>query len=111
MRFARLHLFAVGTLAAVATLVPLASVASAEQTAADKCVKYWGQAVFNGTGFNHLVHIANACAATADCAVSTDVNPEAQKVEVGGNSETVINTFLGSPARTFTPRVKCTMRN
>jgi hypothetical protein len=83
---------------------------NAAATPADKCVRYWGEARYGALGYNHLVHIANSCPVEADCVVSTDVNPQEQSVTVGGRSEVLVNTFLASPARTFTPRVKCVMR-
>jgi hypothetical protein len=91
--------------------VALTSIAGAKEPAADGCIRYWGEARFGGVGYNHLVHVANSCAASADCVVSTDVSPSAQAIEVAGNSEVLVNTFLDSPARTFTPRVKCTIRS
>jgi hypothetical protein len=60
--------------------------------------------------YNHIVHINNACTQDADCDVSTDVNPEVQKVTVASHSEVQVMTFLGSPARTFKPNVRCVMR-
>jgi hypothetical protein len=47
------------------------------------------------------------CDARADCTVSTNVNPERQAVTVPGHSEIEVTTFLGSPAREFTPKVDC----
>jgi hypothetical protein len=91
-------------------LPPLAPLASAD-AAADACVKYWGEPRFNGSGYNHLVHVVNSCSAPAACVVTTNVNPEPTALEVAGNSEAVVNTFLGSPARTFAPHVVCTMRS
>jgi hypothetical protein len=88
------------------TLSPLA----AADPAADACVRFWGEPRFNGSGYNHLVHVANSCSATAECAVTTNVNPEPTQLEVAGHSEGVVNTFLGSPARTFVPHVLCKMR-
>ena len=76
----------------------------------DLCIKFRGEVRYGALGYNHLVHITNTCAVAADCSVTTDVNPEAQAAEVGARSEVVVTTFLGSPARTFTPSVKCTMR-
>ena len=76
---------------------------------ADACVRFWGEVRYGALGYNHLVHIANSCSAEAECVVSTNVSPEPQKVTVEGKSEVVVTTFLGSPARAFTPRVKCTM--
>ena len=73
------------------------------------CIRFWGEARYGALGYNHLVHIANSCAAAADCIVSTDVNPEEKQITVAGKSEEIVSTFLGSPARTFTPHVKCAM--
>ena len=104
MRHAAPILVVLGLAASV--LVPRAATAESP----DSCIKYWGEARYGALAYNHLVHIANSCAVAADCVVSTDVNPEPQQAEVEGKSEVVVTTFMGSPARTFTPRVKCTMR-
>jgi hypothetical protein len=88
----------------------LAARDAAADAKADVCIKFHGEARYGGLGYNHLVHITNSCAVAADCTVSTDVNPQAQEAEVAAKSEIVVSTFLGSPARTFTPSVKCTMR-
>jgi hypothetical protein len=103
MRIALPLALALGVTAVTGSLASAAS-------PADKCIRYWGEARYAALGYNHLVHVANVCAASADCVVSTDVNPQEQNVGVGGKSEIIVNTFVGSPARTFTPRVKCTMR-
>jgi hypothetical protein len=96
-------------------LVALANVAlppvAFADPATDACIRYWGEPRFNGGGYNHLVHVANSCPATADCAVTTNVSPEPAQLEVSGNSEAVINTFLSSPTRTFVPHVVCKMRS
>jgi hypothetical protein len=83
--------------------------ASAEGTQAS-CIKFWGETRYGALAYNHIVHIANSCAATADCSVSTDVNPEAQQIAIEGNSSVEVMTFMGSPSRTFKPKVTCTMR-
>ena len=103
------HLRIRAALLALGLSVALAPVAAAEQTP-DSCIKYWGEVRFGGMGYNHLVHVANSCSRTADCLVSTDVNPSAQTVEVPANSEVIANTVLDSPARRFTPHVTCAMR-
>ncbi|MGO8997684.1 MAG: hypothetical protein ACLQVI_30575 [Polyangiaceae bacterium] len=95
------------TLALAILLAPRAATAQS----ADSCVKYWGETRYGAMGYNHIVHVANSCATAADCSVSTDVAPEPLKTEVAGKSQVEVTTFLGSPARTFTPRVKCTMRD
>jgi hypothetical protein len=74
------------------------------------CVRSWGEARYGAVGYNHLVHIADACDAPAECIVSTDVNPEPQKVLVPPHTEIEVITFRGSPARVFVPHVECTMR-
>jgi hypothetical protein len=58
-------------------------------------------------GYNHIVHLRNLCDAPAECIVTTDVNPEPSKVSVAPGRETEVNTFLGSPARVFVPKVAC----
>ena len=89
--------------------VPL--VAPSETRADGPCVRAFPEARYSGVGFNHIVHLVNACAATAECTVSTDVNPEPQTVVVAGRSQAEVNTFLGSPARVFVPNVTCRMRD
>ncbi|MEO6575888.1 MAG: hypothetical protein ABIP89_18695 [Polyangiaceae bacterium] len=84
--------------------------ASAATPSAKDCIKAWPVPRFNGVGFNHLVHISNACAVAADCVITTDVNPEPTKAVAPPKADIEVNTFLGSPARVFTPKVDCTMR-
>ncbi len=58
-------------------------------------------------GYNHLVHIDNTCEKSVECLVSTDVNPEPQKVQLEAKSKKTVVTFKGSPARTFRATVDC----
>jgi hypothetical protein len=97
--------FSLGVPSALAISSPDAAAQSA-----DACVRFWGEARYGALGYNHVVHLANSCSAEAECVVFTDVNPEEQKVSVGGKSQALVTTFLGSPARTFKPHVKCVMR-
>jgi hypothetical protein len=108
MRAAASFLFLALALTAMLALDPRA--AKAEAPTPNSCIKFWGEVRYGALGYNHLVHVANACQAAAECIVSTDVNPDEQKVTVNGKSEEVVTTFMGSPARAFAPRVKCTMR-
>jgi hypothetical protein len=71
------------------------------------CVQSWPEARYRGLGYNHIVHVRDVCDARAECTVSTNVNPERQAVTVPGHSEVEVTTFLGSPAREFTPKVDC----
>jgi hypothetical protein len=100
-----------GSLGLVVSLALALSSHAAAGQRADKCIRYWDEVRYGALAFNHIVHVANSCPAVADCVVSTDVNPEPQDVEVGGHSEVEVVTFIGSPARTFQSRVKCTMRD
>jgi hypothetical protein len=74
------------------------------------CIQSWPEARMQAYGYNHIVHVKDVCDAPADCVITTDVNPEPTKLSVAGKSEAEINTYLGSPARVFTPKVVCTMR-
>jgi hypothetical protein len=72
-----------------------------------KCIQVVPEARYRGYGYNHIVHVANVCQSNAECDVSTDVNPQAQHISLAGGATTEVNTFLGSPARVFTPKVDC----
>jgi hypothetical protein len=102
-------------LALLAVLVP-GPLARADGTSPVKptqkdCIQSWPEARMQAYGYNHIVHVKDVCDAAADCVITTDVNPEPTKLSVDGKSEAEINTFLGSPARVFTPKVVCTMRS
>lgn len=71
------------------------------------CVTHRTEARYGGYGYDHLVHLDNACAQSATCTVSTDVNPEKQRVTVKGRERTTVVTFRGSPAREFRATVEC----
>ncbi len=103
-----LSLVAFAALAAFGAAFVTFAPGSAE--AQSSCLRSWPEARFGAMAYNHIVHINNACAQDADCDVSTDVNPEVQKVTVASHSEVQVMTFLGSPARTFKPNVRCVMR-
>lgn len=96
--------------ASVLAVVFIVTSASAATPSAKDCIRAWPVPRFNGVGFNHIVHISNACAVAADCVVTTDVNPEPTSVVAPPKGDVEVNTFLGSPARVFTPKVECTMR-
>jgi len=83
--------------------------AEATPDTAAKCIRATPEARYRGLGYNHIVHVANACASDAECDVSTDVNPQPTHVTVPAKSEVEVNTFLGSPARVFVPKVECKM--
>ena len=96
------------------SLLPLAALAVAFAPAAraqssDTCIKAWPETRYGAMAYNHIVHLANSCDPDADCQVSTDVNPDVQKVTVAGHGSLEIMTYMGSPSRTFRPNVQCTM--
>jgi hypothetical protein len=75
------------------------------QTAAE-CVSHTTEAR-HVMGYDHLVHIKNACDSEATCKVSTDVNPKVELVTIAvGQTKTVL-TFRGSPAREFKVTLEC----
>jgi hypothetical protein len=70
------------------------------------CVRFWPLARY-AAGYDHLVYMTNDCDVAVSCVVSTDVNPEAQVVPIRPQESVVVLTFRGSPARVFTPFVRC----
>jgi hypothetical protein len=96
-------------IASAMAVIATTGAAAAEDDSAKTCISSWGEARFGGVGFNHLVHVANRCTASATCAVSTDVEPAPQTVTVPGKETVEVVTHVGSPASQFTPRVSCVM--
>jgi hypothetical protein len=84
--------------------------ARGEPVPSPTCVRAWPEARYRPYGYDHIVHIHNACTETAACVVSTDVNPEPILATVPPTEEVEVLTFAGSPARTFTPNVWCQLR-
>jgi hypothetical protein len=82
---------------------PLADAGPPEPT----CIRVWPEARMRAYGYDHVVHVQNACTKDAVCSVATDVNPDAVTVTVPKASEVEVTTWLGSPAREFVPKVKC----
>jgi hypothetical protein len=71
------------------------------------CVKYRAEARPWGMGYKHVVVLVSECTVTADCTVSTDVNPEPTVVTVPPKETREVVTYLSSPARVFVPTVVC----
>jgi len=88
----------------------VASIALAGPPTAKECIQSWAEPRMQAYGYNHIVHVRDVCDVGADCVITTDVNAEPTKLAVGPKSEAEVNTWLGSPARVFTPTVVCTMR-
>lgn len=74
------------------------------------CVKVQSQAIFSGSGYDHVVSIENGCERDADCTVSTDVSEETLTVSVPAGESRDVVTYRGSPASEFEATVKCTLK-
>jgi hypothetical protein len=85
--------------------------AGANDTAASRCIRSAPEARYRGMGYNHIVHVTNVCKVAAECDVSTDVNPQPVHVSVAAGEQVEVTTFIGSPAREFTPKVDCVMQS
>lgn len=77
------------------------------QNEVPECVSVRAEARWGADAYNHVVVVQNRCARAARCQVATDVNPEPTEVSVPAGETREVVTFLGSPARVFTPRVRC----
>jgi hypothetical protein len=73
------------------------------------CIEHRGEARYRGLGYDHVVVIRSTCDRAAQCRVSTNVNPQVQRVRVPSGETVEVVTYRGSPAREFTPRVACTL--
>lgn len=71
------------------------------------CVSFTAEARYAGIGYNHLVHIVNACDKLASCSVSTNVSPDVINARVGAKGTETVLTYRGSPASTFVANVEC----
>lgn len=101
----RRHIAAgVGFLCVLATTLPAFVLA---QNEVPDCVTVRGEARWGADAYNHVVVVQNRCDRRAQCQVATDVNPQPTAVEVPAGETREVMTFLGSPARAFTPRVRC----
>lgn len=77
------------------------------QNQVPSCVTVRGQARWGAGAYNHIVRVHNGCERSVRCRVATDINPRPTEVTVRAGESAEIITFLGSPAREFTPRVSC----
>jgi K+-sensing histidine kinase KdpD len=71
------------------------------------CIRSWPEVRYRNYGYDHVVHIGNACRVKATCAVSSDVSPEWIRVIIPAGEALEVVTTRGSPAREFTPRIEC----
>lgn len=73
------------------------------------CIRVYGQASYHA-GYRHVVVVQNGCSGTAQCEVSTSVDPQPTyhlTVPAGESREQI--TRIGSPAYEFQARATCTV--
>jgi len=80
------------------------------QSEVPACVRVRAEVRWSAGAYNHIVVVQNTCDEDARCQVSTDVNPRPTQVDVPAGETVETMTFMGSPAREFTPRVRCELR-
>lgn len=83
--------------------------AGATPSAVPACITVAHEARYVPYGYNHVVIVTNACTKSAVCTIATDVAPSPITSEVPARTSVEVTTFLGSPARTFVPRVRCVL--
>ena len=88
----------------VSSALPLLALA---QNRVPDCVTVSAHARWGASAYNHVVGVANACERPVRCRVATDVSPGETNITVPVGETREVVTFLGSPAREFTPRVTC----
>jgi hypothetical protein len=71
------------------------------------CIKARAYARYAAGAYDHIVELESACEKTAQCNVSTDVNPDPIDIEVPGGETREVLTFRGSPAYVFSATVRC----
>ncbi len=79
---------------------------SSAPPAASSCVEVHARVRYS-MGYDHLVDLKNNCKKPVVCQVATDVNPKKQAARLKVGQHSTLVTFLGSPAREFTPQVVC----
>jgi len=85
----------------------LAPRSASAEGAKSACVTVRAEAPFRGSGYDHLVKLANHCDKPVKCRVSSDVNPDPQDVSVPAKGRAEVLLWRGSPASTFKARVSC----
>ena len=71
------------------------------------CVDVKSEARFSRVGYDHLITLKSACKKKMKCVVRTNVNSEPASVALDPGEEETVLTWRGSPAREFSPDVKC----
>ena len=74
------------------------------------CVTYRADVRARAYGYDHWVLLDSTCTKTADCQVGSDVRTDPVAVAIAPGAHEEVNLWLGSPASSFTPSVKCKLR-
>ncbi len=101
----------IGTLVAFALTLGAAGAttfADGDKPPPPTCVTAWPESRYV-IGYDHIVHLYDACPRDALCTVSTDVSPTPQSVAVPSKTHVQVVMFLGSPVAHFKPIVSCVM--
>ena len=83
--------------------------AGAKPPPVPRCISVQTQAVYSGSGYDHVVTLTSRCDKDAECHVATDVSDEVVDVELPAGEARDVVTYRGSPASEFHADVKCTL--
>ena len=95
------------SLMALVALVGPFGLSHAEPGRTPACVQVWPETRYRDDGYDHIIHLSNACQASAICLAASNITPTPVRVEIkpGENMEVLI--LRDSSAREFTPQVEC----
>ena len=82
-------------------------VLAADQTEVPNCVEVTKEAPYQAYGYTHIVVVRNGCDSRIRCQVSTNVDPDPQRITVAAGETSRTATRRGSPSREFDARVTC----
>ncbi|MDB4988693.1 MAG: hypothetical protein JWN04_3871 [Myxococcaceae bacterium] len=75
------------------------------------CAVVKGSARYVGYGYTHVISLVNGCSRPVECAVWTDVDPDARTtVNLRAGDTTEVVTRRGSPSREVTAFKQCSFR-
>ncbi len=83
------------------------NVTEARSTAKLCTVHHSTESRYRGFGYDHLVHISNACDEPVSCVIRSSANPGHINVNVPGRRRISVITRRGSPSRKFSASVNC----
>ena len=81
---------------------------SLSQAEKPECIEITTRTTRGPTGFNHLVKLTSSCKQTMKCKVTTSANKSGVSATVPAGGSVEVNTFLNSPASSFSASADCT---